>query len=99
MVMVLHLGVCSRFLTNNFMDTNVFICGSSVTDVFVVSKSFVYSGLLAGVNIVWRTDLWWLVGWCLVENLPSSVCLVYNSSEIGHVNCGIIASANAYPWL
>ncbi len=62
MVMVLNLGVCSRFLTNNFVDTNVLICGSNVTGVVVVSKSFVYLGSLAGVSIVGRTDLWWMVG-------------------------------------
>jgi hypothetical protein len=57
---VLNLGVCSRFLKNNFVDTNVLISGLNVTGV--VSKSFVYAGLLAGVSIVGRTDLWWLVG-------------------------------------
>jgi hypothetical protein len=57
MVMVLNLGVCSRFLTNNFMNTNVLICGSNVTGVVVVMKSFVYLGLLTGVSIVGRTDL------------------------------------------
>jgi hypothetical protein len=62
MVLVLNLGVLSRFLTNNFVDTNVLICGLNIIGVVVVSKSFVYSGLLAGVNIVGRTDLWWLVG-------------------------------------
>ncbi len=49
------------------MDTNVLICGLNVAGVVVVSKSFVYSGLLAGVSIVGRTDLWWLVGECLVK--------------------------------
>ena len=58
MVMVLNLSVCSRFLTNNFMDTNVLIFGLNVTGVVVVSKSFVYSGLLMGVSIVSQTDLW-----------------------------------------
>ncbi len=62
MVLVLNLGVWSRFLTNNFVDANVLICGSNVTGAVVVLKSFVYSGLLAGVSIVGRTDLWWLVG-------------------------------------
>ena len=55
MVMVLNLGVCSRFLTNDFVATDV-------TGVVVVSKSFVYLGSLAGVIIVGQTDLWWLVG-------------------------------------
>jgi hypothetical protein len=55
MVMVLNLGVCSRFLTNDFVNTNV-------TGVVVVLKSFAYSGSLAGVSIVGWTDLWWLVG-------------------------------------
>jgi hypothetical protein len=45
MGMVLNLGVCSRFLTNNFVDTNVLICGLNVTGVVVVLRSFVYSGL------------------------------------------------------
>ncbi len=62
MVMVLNLGVCSRFLINNFMDTNILICGSNVTGVVVVSKSFVYLGSLVGVSIVGQTDLWWPVG-------------------------------------
>jgi hypothetical protein len=62
MVMVLNLGVWSRFLTNNFVDSNVLICGPNVTGVVVVSKSFVYLGSLAGVSIVGWTDLWWLVG-------------------------------------
>ena len=48
MVMVLNLGVCSRFLTNNFMVTNVLICGLNDTGVVVVSKSFVYLGSLTG---------------------------------------------------
>jgi hypothetical protein len=38
MVMVLNLGVWSRFLTNNFVDTNVLICGPNVTGVVVVLK-------------------------------------------------------------
>ncbi len=62
MVLVLNLGVWSRFLTNNFVDTNVLICGSNVIGGVVVMKSFVYLGLLAGVSIVGWTDLWWLVG-------------------------------------
>jgi hypothetical protein len=62
MVMVLDLGVWSRFLKNNFVHTNILICGLDVTGVAVVSKSSVYSGLLMGVSIVGRTDLWWLVG-------------------------------------
>jgi hypothetical protein len=62
MVMALNLGVCStRFLTNDFVDTNVLICCSNNTGVVVVSKSFVYSELLVGISIVGRTDLWWLV--------------------------------------
>ncbi len=62
MVMVLNFGVCIRFLTNDFVDTNVLICCLNVTDVAVILKSFVYLGSLAGVSIVRRTDLWWLVG-------------------------------------
>ena len=62
MVVVLNLGVWSRFLTNNYVDTNVLICGSNVTGVVVVSKSSVYLESLAGVSIVGRTDLWWLLG-------------------------------------
>ncbi len=62
MVLVLNLVVWSRFLTDNFVDTNVLICGSNVTGAVVVSKIFVYSGSLAGVSIVRQTDLWWLVG-------------------------------------
>ncbi len=62
MIVVLNLGVCSRFLTNDFIDTNVLICCSNVTGVVVVLKSFVYSRLLVGVIIVGRADLWWLVG-------------------------------------
>ncbi len=62
MAMVLNLGVCSRFLTNNFVDTNVLICGLNVTGVVVVLKSFVYLGLLTGVSMGGGTDLWWLVG-------------------------------------
>jgi hypothetical protein len=62
MVLVLNLGVWSRFLTHDFVDTNVLICGLNVIGVVVVSKRFVYSGLLAGVSIVGQTDLWWLVG-------------------------------------
>jgi hypothetical protein len=42
MVMVSNLGVCSRLLTNNFVYTDVLVCGSNVTGVVVVSKSFVY---------------------------------------------------------
>jgi hypothetical protein len=61
MVLVLNLGVWSRFLINNFVDTNVLICGLNVIGVVLVLKSFVYSGLLAGVSIVGQTDLWWLV--------------------------------------
>jgi hypothetical protein len=100
MVMVLNLGVCSRFLTNDFMDTNVLVCGSNVTGVVDVSKSFVYTISLAGVSMVGQTDLWWLVGWCLVkQSAPSSVCLVSNSSKIGPVLCGNLASGSAYPWL
>ncbi len=59
-VLVLSLGFWSRFLTNNFVDTDVLICGSNVTGVVVVSKSFLYSRSLAGVSIVGRTDL---CGW------------------------------------
>ncbi len=62
MVLVLNLGVWSRFLTNNFADNNVLICGLNVIAVVIVSKSFVYSGLLGGVSNVGQTDLWWLVG-------------------------------------
>jgi hypothetical protein len=61
-VLVLNLGVWSRFLTNNFVDTNVLICGSNVIGVVEVLKSLMYLGLLAGVSIVGRMDLWWLVG-------------------------------------
>ncbi len=50
-VMVLNLGVYSGFLTNNFMDINVLICGSNITGIVDVSKSLVYSGLLVGVSI------------------------------------------------
>jgi hypothetical protein len=60
MVLVLNLGIWRRFLTNDYVDTDVLICGSNVTGVVVVLKSFVYLGLLAGVSIVGRTDLWWL---------------------------------------
>ncbi len=42
MVMVLNLGVWSRFLTNGFVDTDVLICGSNVTGVVVVLKSFMF---------------------------------------------------------
>jgi hypothetical protein len=62
MVLVLNLGVWSRFLTNNFVDRDVLICGSNVIGVVVVLKSFMYSGSLAGVSIVGWTDLWWLAG-------------------------------------
>jgi hypothetical protein len=62
MVLVLNLGVWRRFLTNNFVDTNVLIFGSNVIGVVVVSKSFAYLGSLAGVSIAGWTDLWWLVG-------------------------------------
>ncbi len=62
MVVVLNLGVCRRFLTNNFVDTNVLICGLNVTGVVVVSKNFVYLGLLVVVSIVGWTGLCWLVG-------------------------------------
>ncbi len=59
MVMVLNLGVCSKFLTNNFVDTNVLIRGSNVTGVAVFSKSVVYSGsLVGGVSIVGQSNLW-----------------------------------------
>ncbi len=67
MVMVLNLCVCSRFLTNDFVDANVLIQGSHVPGFVDVSKSLVYSGLLAGVSMVGQTDLWLLVGWCLVK--------------------------------
>ncbi len=40
----------------------------------------------------WLGDVW-------LNNLPSSVCLVSNSSKIGPVRCGILASVSAYPWL
>ena len=62
MVMVLNLGVFSRFLTNNFMDTNVLICGSKFSFVVGFSKSVVYLGLMMDVRNVGQTDLWWLVG-------------------------------------
>jgi hypothetical protein len=58
MVLVLNLGVWSKVLTNNFVDTDVLICGLNVIGVVVVSKSFVYLGSLAGLSIVGRTDLW-----------------------------------------
>ncbi len=61
MVTVLNLGVCSSFLTSNFVDTNVLICGSNVTGFVDVLKSVVYSGSLVGVSMVGQTDLWWLV--------------------------------------
>jgi hypothetical protein len=67
MVKDLKLGDCGNFLTPNFVDINVLICGLSVTGVVVVLKSFVYSGLLTGVSIVGGTDLWWLVEWYLVK--------------------------------
>ncbi len=57
MVLVLNLGVWSRFLKNDFVDTNVLIGGSKVIGVVVVLKSFVYSGSLAGFSIVGWTDL------------------------------------------
>ncbi len=62
MVMAVNLCVCSRFLTNNFVDTDDLICGSNVTGIVDVSKSFVNLGSLAGVSMVGETDLWWLVG-------------------------------------
>jgi hypothetical protein len=62
MVLVLNLGVWSRFLTNNVVDTNVLVCGLNVIGVVVVLKSFVYFVSLAGVSIVGQMDLWWLVG-------------------------------------
>jgi hypothetical protein len=62
MVMVLNLGVSSRFLTNNFVDTNVLSSGLNVTGLVDVSKSFVYLESLAGVSMVGRINLWWLVG-------------------------------------
>ncbi len=62
LVMVLNLGVCSRFLTKDFVDTNILICGSNFSFVVGFSKSFVNSGSLTDVRIVGRSDLWWLVG-------------------------------------
>ncbi len=38
MVLVLNLGVWSRFLTNDFVDANVLICGSNVIGVVVVRR-------------------------------------------------------------
>ncbi len=61
MILVLNLGAWTRFLTNNFADTNVLICGSNVISVVVVLKNFVYLRSLAGVSIVGQADLWWLV--------------------------------------
>ncbi len=52
MVMVLNLGVRSRFLTNDFVVANVLICGSNVPGIVDVLKSFVYSGSLAGASMV-----------------------------------------------
>jgi hypothetical protein len=59
------LQVQQGWQLNNFVDTNVLICGSDVTGVVVVLKSFVYSGLLMGVSIVgqavcggWLGDTW-----------------------------------------
>jgi hypothetical protein len=62
MVMVLNHDVCSRFLTKDFMDTDVLICGSKFSGFVVFLKSSMYSGSLMGVRIVGQTDLWWLVG-------------------------------------
>ncbi len=62
LVMVLNLGVCGRFLTKDFEDTGVLICGSFFVVVIVFSKSFVYLGSLMDVKIVGWTDLWWQVG-------------------------------------
>ncbi len=62
LVMVLNLGVRSRFLTNDFVNTNVLICGSKFSFVVGFSKSVVYLGLMMDVRNVGQTDLWWLVG-------------------------------------
>ncbi len=62
LVIILNLGVCSRFLTKDFVDMGGLICGSKYSVVVVFLKSFVYSGSLMDVKIVGRTDLWWLVG-------------------------------------
>ncbi len=62
MVMVLNLDVRSRFLTKDFVDTNVLICGLNFSVVVVFLKSFVYSGSFTDVRIVGWADLWWLVG-------------------------------------
>ncbi len=62
LVMVLNLDVCSRLLTKDSVDTDVWIVSSNFSFVFDFLKSFLYSGLLTDVMIVGWTDLWWLVG-------------------------------------
>jgi hypothetical protein len=42
MVIVLNFGVCSRFMTKDFVDANVLICGSNFYVVVVFLKSFAH---------------------------------------------------------
>jgi hypothetical protein len=62
LVMVLDLSACSRFLTKDFVDTDVLVGGTNFSFVFDFSKIFWYLGFLTDVRIVGQTDLWWLVG-------------------------------------
>jgi hypothetical protein len=75
MVMVLNLGcVYSRFLTKDFVDTDVLIFGPNFTGVVVFLKSFVYSGPLTGVRIVGRTDFV-VAGWVVLgEVICQALC-------------------------
>jgi hypothetical protein len=65
MVMVLNLGVCSRFLTKDVVDIDVLICGSNFPGSVVFSKDFVYSGTLWVLGLLgkqicggWLGDAW-----------------------------------------
>jgi hypothetical protein len=57
--MVLNLGVyCSRFLTNDFVDTDVLVGGTNFSIVVDFSKSFLYSGLLTDLKVdgEWKSE-------------------------------------------
>ncbi len=58
-----------------------------------------YSRSDADVRISGWNDLWWLAGWCFIQLSARFVFLVFNSTSIGFVYCGIVANGTAYPWI
>ncbi len=68
-----NLGVWKRFLTKEFLMTDVLVgvpCIFNCSISFpldLLLKSYLYSGSFAAVTIVGRTLLWCVAGWCFVK--------------------------------